>query len=288
MFDGQPRRRGRGAAFAWPVLMLLASHVVSASAPLTLLPRPDAFVHPDEKKTQQLFLILLQAFLRFSVVLTVLCAPSLSIPFCQVCWSSSVRFLSLLSSSLHRAAVTFSFFYALAITLLQWRDLCTFAVQACQGQRRGLETTSLVFYFKNCREAPYHALLFWIFLHALFNQRGSFDRAAPYLTQASRKSAQKAEPRAGDQPQHGRESQEFKQKKKRGVEFRRLQGVQRCQTCSIARVTCAHTEYKSNEIIFISYFWLLPERIIKPITRRSREKSRFCYQGKLKRPCRLC
>lgn len=34
MFNWQPYRRGWGAEFAWPVLMLLASHVVSASYPL--------------------------------------------------------------------------------------------------------------------------------------------------------------------------------------------------------------------------------------------------------------
>lgn len=72
MSDWQPYRRGRGAAFAWPVLMLLSSHGVSASSPAHL----DAFIHPGKIIITQ---ILMQAFPWVSVVLTVLCAPS-SIP----------------------------------------------------------------------------------------------------------------------------------------------------------------------------------------------------------------
>lgn len=223
--------------------MLLASHVVSASAPLTLLPPVQTLSYTlTRKKTtafsnspaglppifcgSDCFMCSFSVHPFLSGLLVIICSLSLAV-----------------SSSLHRAAVTFSFFYALAITLLQRRDLCTFAVQACQGQRQGLEPTSLVFYFKNCQEAPYHALLFWIFLHALFNQRGSFDRAAPYLTQASRKSAQIAEPGAGDQPQHGRESQEFKQKKKkRGV-------VQKASGCSkVSNMQHCQSDMRSHRV----------------------------------------
>lgn len=175
-------------------------------------------------KKQQLFPILMQAFLQVSVVWNVLCAPSfnlsidlflflyrvcfLFVRFCHlvsfyispVCCAAFSLLLCLLLAIGYCYIFKTVHFYTLAITLGQWRDCRHSLFKHVKVKDRDKKKQKICdVLLQNCQKSPHH-LLFLVFLLVLFNQRSwlhSFDmralvhlNVAPYLTQASHKSAQ--------------------------------------------------------------------------------------------------
>lgn len=231
MFDWQPYGGGRGAAFAWPVLMLLASHVVSASAPA----RPSRRSHtPWQKKitafcnsraglppgfcgsdcflcaffysvyldlspcfyleffTHSLFVFTLRGFIMLSVYI------SFVLPFLSCC-------LSIILSCSPCTEFIFTFLHPCHYfrTVKRLQSCTHWLLKHVKAKDRDKKLLQLLWSFTSKTvKAPYHTLLFSISSSIREDWLGSFDmpalirlNAVPYLTQAPCKSAQIGEPR---------------------------------------------------------------------------------------------